>query len=72
MVQYPTLRAAYSFYNVAQTVKFVDLMHDALIVAKQACFSPSLSHSLTVSLSLSLSLFTSFRVSHTHTYALSL
>lgn len=29
------LKAAYSFYNVPQTVPLVDLMQDALILAKK-------------------------------------
>ena len=33
------LRAAYSFYNVATTVPLVDLMKDALILAKNGCNS---------------------------------
>merc|ERR1712129_175939 len=32
------LRAAYSFWNVARTVPFHELMHDALILAKQRDF----------------------------------
>lgn len=32
--KYQTLRAAYSFYNVATTVPFVQLMNDALILAR--------------------------------------
>jgi glycylpeptide N-tetradecanoyltransferase len=35
--QYPTLRAAYSFYNVPSTVSLKQLLEDALIVAKQVC-----------------------------------
>ena len=36
--QYPTLNAAYSFYNVATTVSLKNLLEDALIVAKQLDF----------------------------------
>ncbi len=36
--QYPTLEAAYSFYNVALTVSWVALMQDALILAKSLNF----------------------------------
>uniref|UniRef100_A0A7S4K4H0 Glycylpeptide N-tetradecanoyltransferase n=1 Tax=Guillardia theta TaxID=55529 RepID=A0A7S4K4H0_GUITH len=36
--QYPTLKAAYSFYNVATSVPFVQLMSEALIIAKQLDF----------------------------------
>ncbi len=32
---YKTLKAAYSFYNVAKSSSWVDLMTDALIVAKK-------------------------------------
>lgn len=35
---YHDLRAVYSYYNVATTVSIKDLMHDALILAKQVCF----------------------------------
>ena len=33
--QHKTLRAAYSFYNVANTASWTDLMGDALIIAKK-------------------------------------
>ncbi len=33
-----TLRAAYSFYNVSNTVAWVDLVGDALVLAKRAGF----------------------------------
>lgn len=36
--QYPTLNAAYSFYNVATTVSFQALLNDALIVARNLNF----------------------------------
>lgn len=36
--KYPTLRAVYSYYNVATTVSWVQLMEQALIVAKQKDF----------------------------------
>jgi hypothetical protein len=32
---YNSLKAAYSFYNVANTVSWVDLMGDALVLAKK-------------------------------------
>ena len=35
------LRAAYSFYNVSGATPWVDLMQDALIVAKNVCDLPS-------------------------------
>ena len=35
---YDTLRAAYSFYNVATSVTFEQLINDALIMAKQCDF----------------------------------
>jgi glycylpeptide N-tetradecanoyltransferase len=34
-IKYKTLRAVYSFYNVATSVPLTDLMKDCLIVAKQ-------------------------------------
>jgi len=36
--EYNTLKAAYSYYNVASTVSLDDLMYDALILAKQLDF----------------------------------
>ena len=36
--EYNTLKAAYSYYNVATTVKLDELMYDALILAKQLDF----------------------------------
>jgi len=36
--KYKTLRAVYSFYNVATTISLSDLMEDAIIVAKQNDF----------------------------------
>jgi glycylpeptide N-tetradecanoyltransferase len=41
ILQHPneTLRAAYSFYNVAATVTLQELLHDALILAKNECQS---------------------------------
>ena len=32
---YNSLKAAYSFYNVANTMSWVDLMGDALVLAKK-------------------------------------
>ena len=37
--KYSTLKAAYSFYNVATSVDLVRLMTDALILAKSVCIS---------------------------------
>lgn len=31
---YKSLKAAYSFYNVASSTKLVDLMNDALVIAR--------------------------------------
>lgn len=36
--KYNTLKAAYSYYNVATSVSLKDLMYDALILAKQEDF----------------------------------
>ena len=32
--RYKSLKAAYSFYNVASSTKLVDLMNDALVIAR--------------------------------------
>lgn len=32
--RYSTLKAAYSFYNVAKSAKLIDLMNDALVIAR--------------------------------------
>lgn len=40
--RYNTLKAAYSFYNVATSVKHVDLVKDALILAKKVRTPPLL------------------------------
>ncbi len=40
VMSHPThkkLRAAYSFYNVANTVSWTDLIGDALVLAKKVC-----------------------------------
>ena len=42
VMHHPThklLRAAYSFYNVSSHTALPDLINDALIAAKQVCFS---------------------------------
>lgn len=35
---YKLIKAAYSFYNVATTTSLTDLMHDALILARNVIF----------------------------------
>lgn len=35
--KHKTLKAAYSFYNVASRAKLSELMNDALVVAKNVC-----------------------------------
>ena len=42
--QYKQLKAAYSFYNVSNKVPLVDLMQDALVLAKQVSVTSPSAH----------------------------